>query len=158
MLGETGLDLLLIKEFSTELKSKRKSLLEHASILLQLLSVSLLEFSKSIGVFSLSSEEIIVPLLIELLVLLDVSLLAIFSLLGLHEDQLLVSSVVVLESELGNPVFGHLSLDVLALVLASLSVLLESFAKSHQISSKPTPQLIVHLFRLSILEDTLGLF
>jgi hypothetical protein len=85
--------------------------------------VSIFEFSKSLGVFFLSLEKIIVPLLVELLVLLDVGLLALFSLLSLVEDELFLSSVIVLQLELGDPVLGHLCLNILAFNLASVSVL-----------------------------------
>ena len=84
-----------------------------------------LELTESLSVLLLSLEQVIVPLLIELVVLLDVSLLAFFSLLCLVEEQLVSFALVVLEFELGNPVLGHLSLDVLALDLAGVSVFLE---------------------------------
>ena len=85
----------------------------------------ILKLSKGLRILLLSLQEIIVPLLVELLVLLNVSLLALLSLLLLVEDELLVPPLVVLVPELGNPVLGHLGLDVLALLLTSLSVLLE---------------------------------
>ena len=88
----------------------------------------ILKLSEGLGVFLLSLKEIIVPLLVELLVLLDMGLLALLSLLLLVEDELLVSSLVVLVSELGNPVLGHFSLDVLAFLLAGLPVLLQGLA------------------------------
>ena len=52
------------------------------------------------GVFLLSLEEILVPLLVEFLILFDVGLLAIFSLLGLVEDELVVAALIVLHLEL----------------------------------------------------------
>lgn len=53
------------------------------------------------------------------------SLFALFSLLLLIEDELLVPSLVVLVAELLDSVLGHFSLNVLAFLLACLSVLLE---------------------------------
>jgi len=90
--------------------------------------VSILEFSESLGIFFLSLEKIFVPLLVEFLVLLNMSLLALLSLLLLIEDKLLVSSLVVLLSELSYSIFGHFSFDIFALLLTSLSVFLKSFA------------------------------
>jgi hypothetical protein len=70
------------------------------SVLLQFESVSVLELTKSLGVFLLGLEEILVPLLVEFLILFDVGLLAIFSLLGLVEDELVVAALVILHLEL----------------------------------------------------------
>lgn len=62
--------------------------------------MSILELTESLGVFLLGLEEILVPLLVEFLILFDVGLLAIFSLLGLVEDELVVAALVVLHLEL----------------------------------------------------------
>ena len=129
LLSETGLDSLLVEELSAELKGEGQLLLQLLPVSLQLHGVSLLKFSQSLGVLLLGLEEILVPLLVELLVLLDVGLLALLSLLGLVEHQLLVPPVVVLEPQLRDAVLGHLGLDVLALLLARLSMLFESFAE-----------------------------
>ena len=91
--------------------------------------MSLLELSKGLGILLLGLEEVFVPLLIELLVLLYVSLFTLLSLLGLTEDKLFISSVIVLNSELSDSVFSHLCLDVVTLLFASLSVLLKGFTK-----------------------------
>ena len=64
--------------------------------------------------------------MIEFLILFDVGLLALLSLLRLVEDQLLEAAVVVLLLELGDPVLGHLGLDVLAFPLACVPVVLEN--------------------------------
>jgi len=127
LLCETGLDSLLVEELSAELESKWQLLLQLLSVFLKLLGVSVFELPKSLGIFLLSLEEVLVPLLVELLVLLDVSLFALLALLSLVKNQLFISSVVVLESQLGDAVLRHLGLHVLALLLASLSVLLQSF-------------------------------
>ena len=89
------------------------------------------KLSECLCILLLSLEQVIIPLLVELLVLLDVSLLALFPLLLLVEDELLVSSLVVLVPELSNPVLGHFSLDILAFLLASLSVLLQGLTISN---------------------------
>lgn len=80
----------------------------------------------------MGGEEVLVPLLVELLVLLDVSLLALLSLLSLVEDKLLVSPVVVLDAKFSYSVFGHLSLYILALLFTCLPVVLERFAKDNK--------------------------
>ena len=77
------------------------------------------------GIFLLSLQEVIVPLLVKFLILLDMRLLALLSLLGLIEDKFLLLASVVLQLELSNPVLSHLCLDILALNLTGVSVLLE---------------------------------
>ena len=66
-----------------------KFLLKHLSILFDLLGVSILKSAKGLGVLLLGLEEVFVPLLVELLVLLDMSLFAILLLLGLVENEFL---------------------------------------------------------------------
>ena len=84
-----------------------------------------LKFREGLPILLLGLEKIFVPLLVELLVLLDVSLLALLTLLSLVEDELLQATIVVLLLELGDTVLGHLGLDVLALLLASDPVVLQ---------------------------------
>jgi hypothetical protein len=91
--------------------------------------MSIFELSKGLSVLLLGLEEILVPLLVELLVLFDVGLLTFFSLLSLVEDELLLSTMVILYLKLRNSVFGKLSFDVLAFHFASVSVLLKDLAK-----------------------------
>lgn len=98
--------------------------------------MSVLKLAKGLSVFLLGLEEIVVPLLVELLVLLDVRLLALLTLLRLLEDQLLSSSVVVLQLKLVDSVLSHFSFDVLALDLASLSVLLKNFTANKLVKNK----------------------
>lgn len=125
LLGQAGLDALQVQQFRAELERQRQLLLEHLPVGLDLLRVAVLQLSKSLGVLLLGLQEILVPLRVELLILLDVGLLAFLSLLGLLEDKFFVSSLIVLVLELGNSVFGHFSLDVLALDLTRLSVLFQ---------------------------------
>ena len=101
--------------------------------------MTVLKLSKGLGILLLSLKEILVPLLIEFLVLLDVGLFALFSLLGLVEDQLLVSTVVVLLLELRDPVLGHLGLDVLALTLTGVSVVFKHLTTSTKKKKIETP-------------------
>lgn len=126
LLGHTGLHLLLVKELATVLELERELLLENLSVLLDLLGVSILEGAKSLGVFLLGLEKILVPLLVELLVLLDMSLLALLLLLGLVEDQLLKLLLVVLMLELLQSLLSHLGLNVFALSLAIVSMLIKN--------------------------------
>lgn len=108
------------------LELERELLLKNLSVLLDLLGVSILEGAKSLGVFLLGLEEILVPLLVELLVLLDVSLFALLLLLSLVEDQLLKLLLVVLMLELLQSLLSHLGLNVFALSLTVVSVLVEN--------------------------------
>ena len=130
MLGETFLNLLLIQELSRILEGERELLLEHVPVGSQLFGMSVLKLAKGLSIFLLGLEQVFVPLLVEFLVLLDVGLLALLSLLSLVEDELAQSPVIVLLLELGNSVLGHLSLNILALLLTSEPVILENSTES----------------------------
>lgn len=124
-------------------------MLEHLPVLLDLLGVPVLELTEGLGVLLLGLEEVLVPLLVELLVLLDVGLLTLLSLLRLVEDELLVTAVVVLKLELGDSVLGHLGLDVLLLGFASPSVVLENPDEILDvIGSRLLIESLVHFFLL----------
>ena len=125
MLGQAGLDALQVEQLGAELEGERQFLFEHLAVGLDLLCVAVLELAKSLGVFLLGLEQIFVPLGIELLILLDMGLLALLSLLGLLEYQFFMSSLVILELELRDSVLSHFGLDVLAFDLAGLSVFLQ---------------------------------
>ena len=126
LLSEPFLDLLLVQELGAEFKSEWQLFFKQLSVLFDLLGVSVFELAQCLSVLLLGMEEILVPLLVELLVLFNVSLLTLFSLLCLIEDELLVTTVVVLMLQLCDSVFGHLCLNVLLLVLASPSVVLQN--------------------------------
>lgn len=87
------------------------------------------EFTEGLAILLLSLEQVLIPLFVELLVLLDVGLLALLTLLSLVEDEFLVAAVIVLLLELFNTVLSHLSLNVFALTLTGGSMLLEHLAK-----------------------------
>jgi hypothetical protein len=89
LLGHARLHLLLVEQFAAMLELEWKFLLKHLSILFDLLGVSILKSAKGLGVLLLGLEEVFVPLLVELLVLLDMSLFAILLLLGLVENEFL---------------------------------------------------------------------
>lgn len=91
-----------------------------------MLRVSILELAEGFGILFLGLKKILVPLLVELLVLLDVSLFTLLSLLGLIEDQFTKAPIVVLLLEFSHSVFGHLCFDVLAFFLAGQSVILKN--------------------------------
>jgi hypothetical protein len=90
--------------------------------LLKLLSVSLFESEDLVLVISLSLLELVVPMLVEVLVLLDVGLFALLSLLLVHEDEFFLCSVELLFLELGDSVLGHLCLNVTALLFTGGTV------------------------------------
>jgi len=107
------------------LKSEWQLLVKDSSVFLDLLGVSILEGSESLSVFLLGLEEIFIPLLVELLVLLDMSLLALLLLLGLVEDQFLKFLLIILLFELLKPLLSHLGFDILALGLTVVSMLVQ---------------------------------
>lgn len=80
--------------------------------------MSLFKGKDLVLVISLSLLELVVPMLIEVLVLLDVGLLALLSLLLVHEDKLFLCSVELLFLKLSNSVLGHLCLDVASFLFA----------------------------------------
>jgi hypothetical protein len=128
LLGEVILDLLLVKKLSTVFESEGQFLFEIVTVGLKLKSVFVLELAEGLTVLLLSLEKILIPLLIEFLILLNMSLLALLSLLSLIEDELLITTIIVLLLEFLNSVLGHLSLNILALTFASSSMLLEDLA------------------------------
>ena len=94
--------------------------------MLDLLGVSIFKSAKSLGILLLGLEEILIPLLVELLVLLDVSLLTFLLLLGLVEDEVLKLLLVVLVLELLKSLLSHFGLNVFALGLTVVSVLVKN--------------------------------
>lgn len=96
LLRKRLLDLLLIQKFSTKFEGERKLILKILSIGLDLDSVAVLKLAQSLAVFLLGLEQVLIPLLVELLILLNVSLLAFLALLSLVEDELLESAVIIL--------------------------------------------------------------
>ena len=92
--------------------------------------MTFLKFRQRLGIFFLGLEQVLVPLLVEFLVLLDVRLLAFLALLCLVEDELLVAAIVVLLLELRDPVLRHLGLNVLAFALTCAPVIFEHLTVS----------------------------
>ena len=125
MLGQVVLNLLHVQQFRAELESKWKFVTKDLSIALDLSSVPSLELTQSLSIFFLGLKQILVPLLVEFLVLFDVCLLALFTLLRLIENELLVSAVIVLLLELSNSVLGHLGLNILSFAFTCVSVILQ---------------------------------
>lgn len=102
---------------------KREILFQLVSVVFDFLGVTILKFSQSLGIFFLGLEEVIIPLLIKFLVLLDMSLFAFFSLLGLIENQFLIPSIAILLLKFEDSILGHFSFNVLSFNLASMSVI-----------------------------------
>ena len=125
LFGKIVLNLLHVQKLRAELEGQWELFTQDLSIALNLDGVSVFEFTKSLGIFLLGLEQIFIPLLIEFLILLDVSLFTFFSLLSLVENKLLISSIVVLLLEFLDSILGHLCLDVLALALTGVSVILK---------------------------------
>ena len=125
LFGKIVLNLLHVQKLRAELEGQWELLTKDLSIALNLDGVPVFEFTKSLSIFLLGLEQIFIPLLIEFLILLDVSLFTFFSLLSLVENKLLISSIVVLLLEFLDSILGHLSLDVLALALTGVSVILK---------------------------------
>ena len=113
--------------------------------------MSILELSKSLSVLLLGVEEILVPLLIEFLVLLNMCLLTLLSLLSLVENQFLVTAIVVLMLKLSDSVLGHLSLNILLLMLTGSSVILKnSYEVLNVISGWLLIESLFHVFCLHL--------
>lgn len=133
MLGHTGLHLLLVKELAAVLELEWELLLKNLSVLLDFLGVSIFEGAKSLSILLLGLEEILIPLLVELLILLDMSLFALLLLLSLVENELLELLLVVLMLKFLQSLLGHLGLNVFALSLTIVSVLVENLPKELKI-------------------------
>lgn len=92
--------------------------------------MSLLECADGLLVLSLHLSECLVPALVEILILHEVSLLDLLPLSRLVKDQLLSPPVEVLHLQLLYTVLRHLSLHVLAFHFALFAVVLKNGAKS----------------------------
>lgn len=90
--------------------------------------MSILQLAHCLAVLFLSLQQVLVPLLVEFLILLDVRLLTLLALLSLIEDKLLRTTIKVLLLQFFNTIFGHLSLDVLAFALTGDAVVFQDFA------------------------------
>ena len=123
LLGQLLLDLLQVEQLSRLLESQGQPLLENLSVLLQVAHVALLKSADRLLVLLLNLRQRVVPALVEVLVLHEMGLLYLLALTCLIVDELLASAVEVLDLELLDAVLGHLSLHVLTLCLALLSVL-----------------------------------
>jgi hypothetical protein len=126
LLGHLSLHLLLVEQLAAMFELEWKFLLKHLPILFDFLGVSILESAKGLSILLLSLEQVLVPLLVELLVLLDVGLLAVLLLLGLVENKLLQFLLVVLVFKLLQSFLCHLGLNVLALSFTVVSVLVKN--------------------------------
>ena len=82
-------------------------------------------------VFILSVLQLIVPVLVKLLVLVEVSTLALLTLLLVVVDHLLHLACVLLLFQFQDTVLSHLSLDVSSLRLANCAVILHSNTNLH---------------------------
>lgn len=128
LFGKIVLDLLHVQKLRAELESQWELITQDLSIALDLDGMSVFELTKSLGIFFLGLKQIFIPLLIEFLVLLDMSLFAFFSLLSLVENELLISSIVILLLEFLDSILGHLSLNIFAFSLTGVSMILEHLA------------------------------
>jgi hypothetical protein len=128
LLREVGLDLLQVEELGTLLVHIGQLGLESLPVLFQLMRVLIFEGEHFILVLLLRVLELLVPVFVKLLVLLDVRLLALLTLLLVHEDHLFHLASVLLLLQLSNAVLRHFGLHVAALQLAGASVLLHRSA------------------------------
>jgi len=94
--GELTLNGFQIEELSTQLESEWELLLKHLSILFKVANVTLLESTDGLLVLSLHLCEGLVPTLVEILIFHQVSLLDFLALSGLVKDQLLTTTIEVL--------------------------------------------------------------
>ena len=130
LFGQTCLDFPQVEQLSRGFPSPWQFLLKVLSVGLKLSGVTVLGGQNLILVIFLGSLELAIPVLIELLVLLDVSLFALFTLLLMQELHFFDLLVVVLVLQLGNPVFGHFSLDIAAILLTGSAVLFHRVSRA----------------------------
>jgi hypothetical protein len=95
------------------------------SILFKIANVTLLESSDCLLVLSLHLCECLIPALVEILILHQMSLLNLLALSGLVKDQLLTTTIEVLDLKLLNAVLCHLGLHILALHLTLFAMFLK---------------------------------
>jgi len=119
------LDGLEVEKLGRELESEGKSLLKVLSVFLEVADVTLLKGTNGSLILLFNLRKCLIPTLVEILILHQVSLLNLLSFAGLIVHKLLTTTVVILNLELLNTVLSHLCLNVLALHLALLAVLLQ---------------------------------
>jgi hypothetical protein len=116
------------------------------SILLKVADVTLLESTDGLLVLSLHLCEGLVPTLVEILILHQVSLLDLFALSSLVKDQLLTTTIEILDLKLLNAVLSHLGLDVLAFHLTLFAMFLEDGTRNMELSTNIRLMLKTSLF------------
>ena len=112
LLGQVCLNLAHVQKLSGEFECHWESLFKLSAILLELSCMVGLKLLNLGLVLLLSFRKDVVPMLIELLVLLDVSSLDLFLSLLMTEYQCLVLHVVLLFLQLKDAILGHLSLYI----------------------------------------------
>jgi len=110
LLGQVSLDLALVQKLRREFEYKGQCLLKLLAILLQLLCVSNFELFNLDLVLLLGLRQHSVPMLVELLVLLDVCRLDVLLTTLVSKDHLLVVHVELLLLELSDSILSHFSL------------------------------------------------
>ena len=128
LLGQVVLDLLHIQKLGAEFESQWQLVTKDLSVAFDLSGVSCFELTQGLSVFFLCLKKILVPLLIELLVLLNMCLLALLTLLSLIENQLLVAAIIILLFELCDSILGHLGLNIFPFALTCVSVVFKYLA------------------------------
>ena len=113
------LNLLFIQKLHAEFKGERQLFFKGISVGFDLLTVSTFKFTESLGILFLSLKKIFIPLLIEFLILLDVSLFTFIFLLFLIKLEFFNLSLSKLTFQLFNSVFGHLGFNVFLFMLTS---------------------------------------
>jgi hypothetical protein len=87
--------------------------------------VAIFECADSLMILGFNLCKSLVPTLVEILILHEVSLLYFFPFAGLIIDELLSSASEVLDLELFNSILGHLCFHILALHFALFAMFLE---------------------------------
>jgi hypothetical protein len=132
---EVGLDLPQVKELSTLLVHIGQLGLESLPVLFQLMRMLVFEGEHLVLVLLLRVLELLVPVFVKLLVLLDVRLLALLTLLLVHEDHLFHLARILLLLQLSNTVLRHFGLHVAALQFAGASMLLHCSALNKELGA-----------------------
>ena len=110
LLCKVLLDLSLIKQLSALLEGQGELLLEIMSIFLELLDMAFFQTENGLTILVFYLSKSIVPVLVELLVLHQVSLLNLLALSSLVENELVSTLLEILKSEFLNSVLCHLGL------------------------------------------------
>jgi len=125
LINISGLNLLKIQQLRAELECVWKGTIKFVLVLLDLFGMLVFKFTKGMCILLLCLEELMIPLLVKIMILLSVCFLAFFFLMGMSQLHLCFLLVPVLYLELGNLVLGFFSFDIATILNTFLHVFLQ---------------------------------